>query len=349
MKPADLVIAIAVPVLWGAGFAVAKGSLDEFPPLFLMGMRFTLAALVLVWFVRPLWNMAGRLALVTFFGGTLAYGLQFTGLVELDASTAVLVVQIEVVFAAVMASVFLRDHLTRRQWCAMVTALAGVALIAGEPRVQAAPIAFLMVVAGGVAWAAGQTMIKTLGPIGGLRLVAWFAAFAGPQMLVASLVVEGGQWQAVREASWSGWVSVAYLAIFMTALGYALWFRLIGRYRMNQIVPFILLVPVTSIVGGVFFLGETLSPWVTAGGVLVMASVAFIHLQQPNPPAAVDRASMTGRQEPHRPAAASTSTIAERQQPRRPAIASESTLRERQQHRLPAAAGRSAITGRPES
>ncbi len=297
MKPVDLVIAVTVPVLWGAGFAVAKGSLDEFPPLFLMGMRFTFAALILVWFVRPLWNMAGRLALVTFFGGTLAYGLQFTGLVDLDASTAVLVVQIEVVFAAVMASLFLHDHLTRRQWCAMVTAFAGVALIAGEPRVQAAPLAFLMVVAGGVAWAAGQTMIKTLGPVGGLRLVAWFAAFAGPQMLVASLVVESGQWQAVRQASWSGWVSVAYLAVFMTAMGYALWFHLIGRYRMNQIVPFILLVPVTSIVGGVFFLGETLSSWIMAGGLLVMASVTFIHLQQPRLPAAAGTSTIEGRQE----------------------------------------------------
>ncbi len=297
MKPVDLVIAVTVPVLWGAGFAVAKGSLDEFPPVFLMGMRFTLAALILVWFVRPLWHMAGRLALVTFFGGTLAYGLQFTGLVDLDASTAVLVVQVEVVFAAIMASVFFHDHLSRRQWCAMLTAFAGVALIAGEPRVHSAPLAFFMVVAGGIAWAAGQTMVKTLGPVGGLRLVAWFAAFAGPQMLVASLVVESGQWQAVRQASWSGWLAVVYLAIFMTATGYALWFRLIGRYRMNQIVPFLLLVPVTSIAGGVFFLGETLSPWIIAGGLLVMASVTFIHLQQPGVPAAAGKSTLEGRQE----------------------------------------------------
>ena len=295
MKPVDLVIAVIVPVLWGAGFAVAKGSLDEFPPVFLMGMRFTLAALVLVWFVRPLWTMAGRLALVTFFGGTLAYGLQFTGLLDLDASTAVLVVQIEVAFAAIMASLFFHDHLSRQQWCAMVLAFAGVALIAGEPRVHTEPAAFVMVVAGGLAWAAGQTMVKTLGPVGGLRLVAWFAAFAGPQLLVASLVVEGGQWQAVRQASWSGWLAVLYLALFMTATGYALWFRLIGRYRMNQIVPFLLLVPVTSIAGGVFFLGETLSPWIVAGGLLVTASVTFIHLRQPRIPAAPGQATCEER------------------------------------------------------
>ena len=83
----------------------------------------------------------------------------------------------------------------------------------------------------------------------------------------------------------------------MTATGYALWFRLIGRYRMNQIVPFLLLVPVTSIVGGVFFLGETLSPWIIAGGLLVMASVTFIHLQQPRQPAAAGKSTLEGQQE----------------------------------------------------
>lgn len=297
MKPVDLATAVIVPVLWGAGFAVAKGTFDEFPPLFLMGMRFTVAALILVWFVKPMWNRAGRLAAVTFCGGTLAYGLQFTGLLDLDASTAVLVVQLEVVFAAIMASIFFRDHLLRQQWFAMILAFAGVALIAGEPKVQAAPLPFIMVVGGGIAWAAGQTMIKSLGPVGGIRLIAWFAAFTGPQLLAASFIVENGQWQAVHAASWKGWSSVAYLSVVMTATGYALWFRLLGRYRMNQVVPFLLLVPVTSIVGGVFFLGETLSLPVVAGGILVMTSVAFIHWYQAKPRAGY-RSSPVNEPEP---------------------------------------------------
>ena len=280
MKPIDLLAAIAVPVLWGAGFTVAKGTFDEFPPVFLMGLRFTAAALVLIWFVRPMWDRAGRMALVGFVGGTLAYGLQFTGLAGMDASTAVLVVQLEVVFAALFAGLFFKDRLGAAQWAAMALAFAGVALIAGEPRVRSDPVPFLMVVAGGVAWAAGQTLVKALGREGGLRTIAWFAAFAGPQMLVVSLLVEQGQWQAVQSASWKGWAAVLYLAVVMTAAGYALWFRLVGLYRMSRVVPFILLAPVTGIAGGVAFLGEELTGWVVAGGLVVMASVAFIHLSQ---------------------------------------------------------------------
>lgn len=278
MKPLDLLIAITVPMIWGAGFTVAKGTFDQFPPIFLMGMRFSIAALVLIWFVKPMWDRAGRLFLAALVGGMLAYSLQFTGLNGMDASTAVLIVQLEVVFVSLFAGIFFKDKLAWQQWIAMAFAILGVALIAGEPRIQSNPLPFILVIAGGIIWAGGQILIKSIGQVGGLRLIAWFSAFAGPQLLIASFIVEDGQWSAVQSASWGGWVAVAYLALIMTATGYALWFRLIGIYRMNQIIPFILLVPVTSIIGSVLFLGEHLTPYVLIGGAIVLASVGFIHL-----------------------------------------------------------------------
>ncbi len=283
MKPLDLLVVIAVPMIWGAGFTVAKGTFDQFPPIFLMGMRFSIAALILIWFVRPMWDRAGRLFLAAMVGGMFAYSLQFTGLNGMDASTAVLIVQLEVVFVSLFAGIFFRDRLAWQQWVAMAFAILGVALIAGEPRIQDNPIPFLLVIVGGIIWAGGQILIKSIGQVGGLRLIAWFSAFAGPQLMIASLVVEDGQWNAVQTASWQGWVAVAYLSLVMTATGYALWFRLVGIYRMNQVIPFILLVPVTSIIGSVIFLGEHLTPYVLIGGAIVLASVGFIHLWKAKP------------------------------------------------------------------
>jgi len=71
----------------------------------------------------------------------------------------------------------------------------------------------------------------------------------------------------------------------MTAAGYALWYRLVGLYRLNQIVPFLLLVPVTSIAGGIVVLGERLTLPVAIGGVIVLAAVTFIHLSRAAPQA----------------------------------------------------------------
>ncbi len=49
----DFLLALSVPVIWGMGFTFAKAALGEFPPLFMMSMRFTLTALILCWFFPP--------------------------------------------------------------------------------------------------------------------------------------------------------------------------------------------------------------------------------------------------------------------------------------------------------
>lgn len=288
MKPLDVIVAIVVPMIWGFGFTLAKDAFSAFPPIFLMSLRFGIAALVLVWLVRPLWDRTGRLFLTTLLGGAVAYSLQFTGLAGMDASTAVLVVQLEVVFASLLAAVFFRDRLSRWQVLAMMAALAGIGVIAGDPKIQGDPWPFVMVILGGLSWAAGQNLVKSLGPVGGLRLIAWFAAFSAPQFLVLSLVLESGQWEALQAARWTDWAKVFYLAIIMTVTGYALWYRLVGLYRLNQVVPFLLLVPVTSILGGIVVLDEELTLQVAIGGAIVLAAVTFIHLSQARPAALRD-------------------------------------------------------------
>ena len=43
-------------------------------------------------------------------------------------------------------------------------------------------------------------------------------------------------------------------------------------------MPFLLLLPVTAVAGGVLFLGETLTPTTVAGGLLAIGGVAIINL-----------------------------------------------------------------------
>ena len=49
MKTRDIFIALLVPVILGFGFVIAKPAMQYFPPYLLMGMRFSIPALILVW------------------------------------------------------------------------------------------------------------------------------------------------------------------------------------------------------------------------------------------------------------------------------------------------------------
>ncbi len=271
-------MAIAVAVIWGMGVVFAKAAIEYCPPILLMAMRFTLTALVLVWFVRPPWELLGKIFWIALVSAAIQYSLTFTGLKGMDASTASLIVQLEVPFGALVAWIVFRDRLGWRRAFGMLVAFLGVALIAGEPRYEDNLGSILLMIGGALIWAVGQIMIKALGVVGGFTLIAWVAVFAAPQLFVASWLVEDGQVEAIENAPPLVWMAVVYLGVVMTALGYAIWYHLLVKHDVNQVMPFLLLLPVTTVAGGVLFLGETLTLHTVIGGMLAIGGVAIINL-----------------------------------------------------------------------
>jgi O-acetylserine/cysteine efflux transporter len=272
----DIGLALSVPVIWGMGIVFAKAGLNEFPPLFLMGMRFVVAASLLCWFFPPPVGQLRVMFILALVSATIQYGLTFTGLAGLDASTAALLMQLEVPFSAALATIFLKDKLGWKRACGMAVAFFGVGLIAGAPSLRNQLFSAFLVITGVFTWAVGQVMIKKMTTITGFQLIAWISVFAGPQMLIASLMLERGHLSALKNASLVGWGSVVYMGIVMTALGYAIWYHLLKKYDVNQVIPFLLLMPVTSILGAVMFLGERPTLRILAGGMVVIAGVAAI-------------------------------------------------------------------------
>lgn len=269
-------MALSVPIIWGMGIVFAKAGLDEFPPLFLMSMRFIVSAVLLCWFFPPPIGQLRAIFLIALVSATIQYGLTFYGLAGLDASTAVLFMQLEVPFSAACAAIFLNDKLGWKRAGGLVVAFFGVALIAGAPSLSSQLFPAFLVIVGVFTWAIGQVMIKKMVKITGFQLIAWVSVFAGPQMLVSSLVLESDHLSLLKNATLIGWGSVIYMGIVMTALGYGIWYHLLKKYDMNQVVPFLLLLPVSSILGAVLFLGERPSIRILIGGVVIITGVAVI-------------------------------------------------------------------------
>lgn len=280
MAPLHFLMALAVPVIWGMGIVFAKAALDHFPPILLIALRFAVTAGALVWFVRPPWPLMGRIALIALVSVTIQYSLTFTGLKYLDASVTVLVVQLEVPILILIGALFLGERPTLRTYAGIAMTFLGVALIAGDPKLQGDFFAFFLLLGGVTTWAIGQAMVRKLSGVGAFALIAWVAVLGAPQLFVASWLLEDNQLQLIRDADWVVWGTVIYLGLVMTALGYGLWYHLLSRYPVPKVAPFLLLLPVTSVIGSVFVLGETLSLPVMVGGAVVIAGVAFIVLEK---------------------------------------------------------------------
>lgn len=280
MKPVDVLLAVAVAVIWGMGFVVAKAGMAHFSPILLMALRFSLTAACLVYFFRPPVGLFWPLFWISLISAALQYSLTFNGVRGIDASTAALLVQLEVPFGLIMAWLVFGERIAPRQTLGIFIAFGGAVLIIGEPRLEGDLIYALLVVAGAFTWAVGQIMVKKLGNVGGFRLLSGVALFAAPQLFLASWIFERGQLEQVQSASPAAWSAVIYLGLVMTALGYGLWYRLLGLYSVNRVMPFLLLLPVTSVFGGIFFLGESLTPKIALGGCLAIAGVAMITIRR---------------------------------------------------------------------
>lgn len=279
MKPLDTLSAISVAIIWGMGFVIAKAAMEHFSPILLMALRFTLTALCMIWFFRPDPKLFNKLFWIAFVSAAIQYSLTFTGVSGIDASTAALLIQLEVPFAILLAAVVLGDKLTIRQGVGVSLAFCGAILIVGEPKLANNMRYVLMVIGGGFAWSLGQIMIKIMGVSGGFSLISSVAVFAAPQLFIASYLLEDNQIDQIITASPAAWAAVVYLGLVMTTLGYAMWYRLLGLYDVNMVMPFLLLLPVASVVGGYLFLDEILTTKIAIGGLLALAGVAIITLR----------------------------------------------------------------------
>ncbi len=293
MLPQHLAMMVMVQILWGANFAVAKFGLDSFSPIFFVALRFSLVAVLLVFVVGlPKVSMLKRLLPLSITLGVMHFTLMFLGMAELDAATSSIAIQLQTPFAAVLAAFFLGESLGWRRIAGMITAFAGVLLIAGEPRFSDDPWPLLSVVGAALAWAIANIQIKLLGDdIDAVTLNGWIAILAAPQLLIASWLIEGPQWQNIPDATWMSWAALLFQAVVIAIFTYWIWYNMMRRYPVNQVIPFTLLLPLIGVAAGALMRDETVTWQMIVGGLATVSGVGIIVLRRP---AVVAPATKTG-------------------------------------------------------
>ena len=270
----QILLALIVPITWGFGYALTKIGMDQFTPLLLMSLRFGIAGLILVWFTKPPWGFMRELFIIAFIGSTIQYGFTYYGLKGIDVSTASILVQLEGPILALLSTLILKERLGWPRALGMGLAFTGVIVIAGEPRLSDSLDSVALVITGAVFWAIAQIMISRLKSLSGITILAWVAIIATPQMLLISLLIEEGQWESIKTANLVDWSIVFYLSFIMTVIGYSVWYHLLRICDVSKISPFLMLLPVTSIIAGMVLLNEQFTLAMGIGGVLVMTGVA---------------------------------------------------------------------------
>ena len=278
----DILIALCAPILLGFGFVIAKPAMQQFPPFLLMGLRFTIAALILIWWFPIPRGLLKNLFIVSFIGGTLTYGLVYMGLNSVDASSSTLLIQTEVPFGVIIAYFLFKEKPGIKNIVGIVIAFLGLFVLLGAPNLQGKLIGVLLLLSGAFTWSLGMVMAKPISKkIGGFAVTAWVCLFSGPMLLLGSFIFDGNTINYFLSANFHGWLIVAYLSLIMQPLAYGTWYHVIGRNPIHKVLPVMLLLPLTGLSTAIFLLGEEPTKQVFLGGAIILLGIGLILLSKP--------------------------------------------------------------------
>ena len=274
----DTLIASLVPIFLGFGFVIAKPAMEYFPPILLMGLRFTFAASILIWWFPIPRGYLKQIFIASLVANTLQYSVTYTGLDLIDASAAVLLVQTEVPFGVLFAYFMLKEKPTIRSLIGIAIAFVGVYILTGSPNLEGRFLGIFLTILGSAIWALGQVLVKPLSKeISPLTLVAWLAIFSGPILIFLSAILDGNTINYIKSANFNSWAIAFYLGFFMQPVTYGCFYYVLKNNPLYKVLPIVTMgIPLTGLLAAILLLGEKPTTELYLGGFIILIGVILI-------------------------------------------------------------------------
>ncbi|WP_425145854.1 EamA family transporter [Deinococcus sp.] len=269
-------LAVIVTLIWGVNFVVIKLSVHDAPPLLVAALRFALAALPAVFFIKrpqmPLRLLVGYGLTV----GLVQFGLLYVAVqLGLSAGLASLLMQLQAFFTALLSAWLLNERLLPNQIAGMALAFAGMALIGASGTHQGGAPSFVLVLLAALGWAVSNLQVRQAGKADVIGLVVWSSLISPLPLLLGSMLLSG--WgptlHALTHGSYGFWAGVAFMGYFNTVLGFGLWSRLIQRYGAARVAPLSLMVPVFGLLSSALYFHEAFAPLKVLAALLVFVGL----------------------------------------------------------------------------
>lgn len=267
---------LALTMGWGSTFFMTKDLLDRVPVLDYLGLRYAIAAVVLLAVAPRTVRRLSRPALAqSVLLGTL-YGsaqiLQTAGLDKTPASTAGFVTGLYVVLTPLLAAPLLRQRIPGMAWVAVVLATGGMAVLslrglhvgAGELLVLTSALLYALHICGLGAWSTPETSM-------GSTIV---------QLCVIAVICLAGAAPGGVTLPHTGadWIRVAYMAVIVGALGMLAQVWAQAHLPPTRSAVIMSMEPVFAAVFAVLCGGESATTRMVLGGLMVLAAMLLVEL-----------------------------------------------------------------------
>ncbi|MFC7378507.1 DMT family transporter [Brevundimonas sp. GCM10030266] len=281
LSPLEIAAIVAIIVIWGVNNAAAKVATEVLPPLMTGALRFAIAALCLVPFVRPPFPNWKSLLLIVVIGGPLHYGLVYLAFwLAHDVSPVSVATQLWVPFTALFAFLVLGEKLSRAALIGMGVAFLGVAWMTLDAHAIEDWKAVAVGVVAASAWAMTTVIARRTTSIPPLKMQGLLALVALPTLAFASAFFERGQMEALQKADALIWACLIWAGVVSSVLATTLVFWLVQKRPAGRVTPYLLATPVVSILIGWSLMGDVLTPQILTGAGMTLLGVAVVAIAE---------------------------------------------------------------------
>jgi O-acetylserine/cysteine efflux transporter len=280
MKTKDLSLAIVVAATWGLNFSFIKLGVAHVDPFVLSGLRFTLTAIPLIFFLpRP--EVAWRWLVL--YG--LAFGVGTWGLITLSIRAglapglAAWLLQASAFITPFLGMLWLKEGWSTPQKLGAIFALIGFGLVIAASGGNATAIGIALALCAAVALSVANLVVKrsALKPASVLAFLAWSCLFAPlPLFCIAFWSVgESAFTELAHQFNGIAIASLAFQVYPTTIFGYWVWNTLMARYSAAEVAPIALLVPIFALFFAWLIFGATVPVGQTVGMTFILLGLVI--------------------------------------------------------------------------
>jgi drug/metabolite transporter (DMT)-like permease len=285
MSAAEWLLLLLLSVLWGGSFFFNKVALFELPPLTIVCARVGLGALVLILVAGAMGLRLPRgasawaaLAGMGFLNSVVPFSLIVWSQTHIASGLASILNATTPLFTVIVAHLATADDkLTRGRAVGLISGFAGVVIMIGPDllrQIGADVVAQLAMLVASLFYAISGVYGRRFAGEPPVTVAAGQMISAALMLLPLMLIVDR-PWT-LPVPSFAALGSIVALAVFSTALGYLIYFRVLARAGATNLLLVTFLIPVSAILLGVGVLGETLEPRQLAGMLVIGLGLAAI-------------------------------------------------------------------------
>ncbi|WP_219653127.1 DMT family transporter [Pseudomonas sp. MAG002Y] len=284
MTGKDWSMLIVLSTFWGCSFLFIGIAVKELPPLCIVALRVSLAALALLGITRLLHvalpqdrTIWGSFLIMGMLNNVIPFSLIVWAQTSIAGGLASILNATTPLMTIIVAHYLTADEkVTPRKALGILTGFIGVALVMGPQASQGANssvLACLAVLGAALSYAFASLFGRRFRAMGVSPVVSATGQVMASTTLLAPITLVVDQPWTLTMPGWQTWVAIAGLAIFSTALAYVLFFRLLASAGATNLMLVTLLVPVSALLLGWFVLDEALEPTHFAGMAVIAAGL----------------------------------------------------------------------------